>query len=79
MALGEDLNGGGGGPRRRWRRTSMVVEVHTEEERVCDMNLNGGCVCGMDLDGGGGAASRRTRRRSGQWGTDVEEVGAASK
>jgi hypothetical protein len=39
----------------------MVVEAHTEEERVH----------GVNLDGEGGAESRCTRRRSGQRGINI--------
>jgi hypothetical protein len=75
-ALGEDLDGVGGGPRWWWGRTLTVVEAHTEKERACSVNLDGGCVGGVDLDdgrmggvdldGGGGAALRCMQRRSGR-------------
>jgi hypothetical protein len=42
----------GRGPRRWWGRTSTIVEVHAEEERVRDMNLNGKHAGGVDLDDG---------------------------
>jgi hypothetical protein len=42
------------------------VKAHTEEERVCDINLDGGHAGGVDLDGGGGRC-----------GTSVVAVGAA--
>jgi hypothetical protein len=50
------------------------VEVHKEEERARNMNLNGGRTGGVDLDGGCVGGVDLDGRR----GTDVEAGSAAS-